>query len=398
MKSLLCTVVSLSLLSPVALASESGKLSIWISAGPNYQGLQTLLTRFTKETGIAVQLETPDSPTQRFEEAMKSGQGPDIIFWAHDPSGDWSEKGFIQAVSPSEAIKSQSVQLGWDAFTYKGKIWGYPIGAEAIGMIYNRQLIAKPPASFEELIPLAATYTAKGQRVIGWETNSPYFSWPMLAAHGGYIYKRASNGEYDANDVGVGNAGALKGASVFSQLLSAGVIPKGGISYGDAEKAMLEGRQALWITGPWAWVALKKAGIDFGVAPLPTVQDKPARPFVGVFGAMIAANAANRDAAVKFLEGYLLTMDGLAALNGDKSIGVPVNKRFFWKQVQNENIRNMMDGVAFGRPMPSTPLMGQFWQHMGTAFGELANGKTPAEALTTAATAMKPTPPAEAPK
>lgn len=375
----------------------AASLTLWISKGTDYSAFKSVIEAYTQKTGVQVTLETPDDPTKSFETAMAEGKGPDVIFWAHDRSGDWADKGWIDSVEPSSELKAQNVQLGWDAFTYKGKTWGYPIGAEAIGMIYNKKLMPTPPASFEEIMAQAASYKAKGQQVIGWDSNSPYFSWPMLAAHGGYIYKRNSNGEYLADDVGVANAGALAGARVFKQLFTQEVFAKGGMSYGDAEKAMLEGKQALWINGPWAWDALKKAGIDFGVAPLPTVAGKPARPFVGVFGAMLVSKSQNRQAAVDFLEHYLLTANGLAALNQAKPIGVPVNKRFFWKLIQDEKLRNMMDGVAFGRPMPSTPLMSRFWGGVGTALKEIADGKTAEEALPKAAETLKGTAPAAAP-
>ncbi len=41
------------------------------------------------------------------------------------------------------------------------------------------------------------------------------------------------------------------------------------------EAAMNKGDVAMMISGPWAWANLKKAKIDFGVAPIPSIGGKP---------------------------------------------------------------------------------------------------------------------------
>ncbi len=40
--------------------------------------------------------------------------------------------------------------------------------------------------------------------------QEPYFTWPLIAADGGYAFK-FENGKYDVKDVGVDSAGAKAG-------------------------------------------------------------------------------------------------------------------------------------------------------------------------------------------
>lgn len=389
MRLMLSLICLFALHAPVT-AAEAGKLLIWINADKAYGGLQQIADRFSKDTGIPAKVEHPDDLGSAFETASKNGKGPDIMFWAHDRIGDWIAKGLISPVSPKPALQQEQVKVGWDAFTLGGKVWGYPVGAEAVMLIYNRKLVSKPPASFEEIEALHQGLQAQGVRAIGWDYTNAYFTWPLLAANGGYVFARNKAGDYDPADIGVNNAGALKGVQLLNRFITSGVLPKGGLPYGDAEKAMKEGKQAMWINGPWAWSALREAGIDFGVAPLPTVDGKPARPFVGVLGAMLVAGSPNQATAVKFLEEYVLKEAGLKTMNADKPIGVPLNKRLFWALMRDPNIRISMDGVTFGRPMPSNLEMSKFWGALPQALIQIAEQKgKPEDAMAAAAKAMR---------
>ncbi len=44
--------------------------------------------------------------------------------------------------------------------------------------------------------------------------QEPYFTWPLIAADGGYAFK-FENGKYDVKDVGVDNAGAKAGLTFW---------------------------------------------------------------------------------------------------------------------------------------------------------------------------------------
>jgi maltose/maltodextrin transport system substrate-binding protein len=172
--------------------------------------------------------------------------------------------------------------------------------------------------------------------------------------------------------------------------MAAGVIPQGGLSYAEAEADMQEGQQAMWITGPWAWEGLKSNGIDFGVAPLPTLGGRPARPFVGVLGAMVVEGSPHRAQAIDFIENHLLKPESLQRINADKPLGVPASRRMFWSQYADARVRASMEAIYAGRPMPSNSEMTLFWQHLSTALREINNGtRGPREALDAAAAQIR---------
>ncbi len=82
------------------------------------------------------------------------------------------------------------------------------------------------------------------------------------------------------------------------------------------------------INGPWAWSNIDKSKVNYGVTLLPTFKGKPSKPFVGVLSAGINAASPNKELAKEFLENYLLTDQGLEAVNKDKPLGAVALKSF----------------------------------------------------------------------
>ena len=112
------------------------------------------------------------------------------------------------------------------------------------------------------------------------------------------------------------------------------------------------------ISGPWAWSNLEKSGIDFGVAPLPKVGEKRAKPLFGVTAAMINAASPNDFLATEFLEGYLLDEEGLRTFNSDGSLGAVAHRAYQAELGENPNIAGTLANAEIGDPMPNIPEMG----------------------------------------
>ncbi|WP_374353430.1 maltose/maltodextrin ABC transporter substrate-binding protein MalE [Chitinimonas sp.] len=366
-------------------ACAAGEITIWINGDKGYKGLEKVGQRYTKLTGIAVKVEHPDDATGKFQQAALAGGGPDIFIWPHDRIGEWIKLGLIQPVTPSAEVQHNIVSVAWDAFTVNGKVWGYPLSVEAVGLIYNKALVPVPPKTFEEIPDIDARLGKQGAKAILWDYNNTYFSWPLLAANGAYAFYRDPRGNYEAGDTGVDKAGAIAGMETLKMLIDKGVMPTGA-NYAQMESAMHAGKLGMMISGPWAWEGLRKAHIDFGVAPIPMVKGKPGRPFVGVLGAMITSNSKHKREANDFLERFLLKADGLMAMNEDVPLGVPADTTLFWQLYADEHIRNSMDNIHLGKPMPSNPEMSKFWSAMEAAFKQVSAGQAkPREALEAAA-------------
>jgi maltose/maltodextrin transport system substrate-binding protein len=371
-----------------ARAQEAGKLLVWINGDKGYNGLQKVGDEFAKKSGIQVTVEHPEDAPGKFQQAAAAGKGPDVWCWPHDRMGEWAQSGLIVPINPSKKVRDEIEETAWKAFGFQGKTWGYPISVEAIGLIYNKALVKAPPKSFDDVIKLDKELSAKGKKAILWDYNNTYFTWPILAAGGGYVFGRDAKGELDPTKVGVNSPGAIKGAELLAGLIKNGQMPKGS-GYAEMEAAFNKGDVAMMITGPWAWDNIKKSNISFGVAPIPDVAGKPSKPFVGVLGCMISAPSKQKDIAKEFLENHVLRVEGLKAINADVPLGTPANKAFFKELSANENIKATMENAKRGEPMPNIPEMGRFWSSMASALENITNGRqSPKEALDAAAARM----------
>ena len=369
----------------VSHAAEPGKLLIWINGDKGYNGLAKVGEEFTAKTGVQVVVEHPEDAPNKFQQAAAAGKGPDIWIWPHDRIGEWIAGGLLQPVTPSKKVLADLDPLAVKAFAVGGKQWGYPMSIEAVSLVYNKALVPTPPKTFDEVVALDKKLAASGKKAILWDYNNTYFTWPLLAAGGGYPFKLKADGNFDPADTGVNNAGALKGAELLNKLVKDGVMTKGA-GYAEMEAGMAQGKVAMMINGPWSWDNLKKANIDFGVARIPSVNGKKAAPFVGVLGAMISKASPNRDVAVEFIENFMLAPKGLKTINDDVPLGTPASKALFAELKANPNIQATMASAQDGAPMPNNPEMGRFWSSMESALKNMTEGRqAPKEALDAAA-------------
>ncbi|HEX7649658.1 MAG TPA: maltose/maltodextrin ABC transporter substrate-binding protein MalE, partial [Noviherbaspirillum sp.] len=214
-------------LTGIAHAAEPGKLLIWINGDKGYKGLAKVGEEFTKKTGVKVVVEHPEDAPTKFQQAAAAGKGPDIWIWPHDRLGEWMSSGLLEPLTPSKEARNAILPLAWNAFTVQGKTWGYPMSIEAVSLVYNKDLVPHPPKSFDEVLELDKKLSAQGKKAILWDYTNTYFSWPLLAAGGGYAFKVRDDGTYDPKDTGVNNAGSVAGVETIMKLINAGAMAKG---------------------------------------------------------------------------------------------------------------------------------------------------------------------------
>lgn len=357
---------------------EEGKLVIWINGDKGYNGLAEVGKKFEQETGIKVTVEHPDKMEEKYPQVAATGDGPDIIFWAHDRFGGYAQSGLLAEVSPDASFREKIFPFTWDAVRFDGKLIGYPISVESLSLIYNKKLLPTPPKTWEEMAALDKQLRAKGKSAIMFNLQEPYFTWPLLSAGGAYAFK-LKDGHYDVTDVGVDNAGAKAGMQFLVDQVKAKTL-NADTDYSIAEAAFNKGETAMTVNGPWAWGNLDKSGIDYGVTELPTLNGKPSKAFVGVLSAGINAASPNKELAKEFLENYLLTDSGLETVNKDKPLGAVALKSYQQTLEKDPRIAATMSNAKQGDIMPNIPQMAAFWYAMRTATLNALGGRQSVDA------------------
>lgn len=358
----------------MAFAFEEGSVTIWLGGGKADDALRAAAAAFTEDLGVEVKVEVVDPDlTDKFQQAAATGDGPDIVLWAHDRFGEWAAGGLLAPVTPSAEVTDGILDSAWDAVSFSGKVWGYPVNVEAVGLVYNTDILDTPPASFEEIAGMAMP---EGVQPILWDYNNTYFTMPLLMANGGYAFRKV-DGVYDGTDTGVNNEGAMIGGRVLRSLFDDGVMPEG-VDYGVMDGAMAKGEVAMVINGPWSWGGYTDAGVNIAVAPIPSVNGQPSPAFLGVQALALNAASPNKDLAVELIENYILTDEGLATWNASSALGALADISAGEAQT-DPKVAATIANASIGVPMPSNPEMGAFWSAMQPALTNITTGQASVE-------------------
>lgn len=375
------------LMGSAALGAPRQQVSIWVGMEPA-DTFQTLAKEFTAKTGIQVDITQVPSGDMRGQmiNAAPVGQGPDLIYGVHDWIGELALSGSIGPITSKEfplSLQKQHMPVSIEAFKYQNKLYGFPLSVETTALIYNKAMIKTPPKTMEELIDLAIKLTNPQKRVFGFLYNAPdfYFSYPIFKAYGGYIFKKGPRG-YDYQDLGIANEGSVRALDFIKDLRFKYKLLPDGINTDVLSGLFAEGKCAMIFFGPWHFDRYRASGIDYGVAPLPTLNGKRIEPFIGVKGLMLNAQAKNRANAVKFARFLTTYHSELTLAKNERYVPslMKVQKDPFIQG--NPDLKGLTDAVQFGEPMLNVPEMNQVWQPLIDAANLVLSGKTTAaEAL-----------------
>lgn len=360
------------------MAFERGELLIWINSDKGFNGLAKVGKRFERDTGIPVTVETPEDLTSQYDHYGYSSKAPDIVIWPHDRFGSWINEGHLAPIEPSEAIRSAIAPFAWQAVSVGERVYGYPIAMEVVSLLYNKELVDTPPRTLAQVAALDRHLEKQGVSAIAWDYNNVYFSWPILAGSGGYSFG-TEGAVYDLSDVGVATEGAIDAVAGIRNLIRQDVLAADA-DYASMMAGFKAGKVAMIINGPWAWSELRDAGIEVGIADVPTTTGEPGKPFVGVLAAGISAVSTNQQMARRFLEDYLLTESGLQAVNNDKPLGAVAHLGVVDSLRDDPFIDHTFRSASRGEIMPNIPEMKRFWDLMTNRFADMLAGEDPVRA------------------
>ena len=384
------TLLSLALLGQASAAT----LTVWTHFGENeLVWLRDQAKSFEAKTKNKVNIVSVpfDDLTTKFLQSAPKGQGPDLIVTqAHDRIGQMAAAGVIEPMDKYVTSKTDLDKTAVQAMTYKGKLFGIPMFAESVALIYNKKLVPTAPTSWNALLSAAQNAQKSGALGFVMPLDNAYLTYGFTSAYGGYVF-RNTGGTLNTKDIGLGNAGAVKAAGFMNDLrYKYNLIPEG--ITGDAVKsAFTQGRAAMMVSGPWDIDDIRKAGIDFGIAPFPTPPGASGKwsPFVGVQGTVMNAYSKNKVVAAQFAKA-ITTADAQISFN--KAGGrIPVSLAARTKLKSNPVVAGFSRTISAGTPMPNIPEMGSVWGPWTNAITQVAQkpGQNYSQILTKAVTEIK---------
>jgi arabinogalactan oligomer/maltooligosaccharide transport system substrate-binding protein len=207
----------------------------------------------------------------QFQTASLANAAPDVVRVPNDFAGPFSTLQIVAPVSDlfDKKFLGQFFQGSLDPAIVGGTLWGVPDNyGNHLMLIYNKDLIATPPATFEDLITQAKALTAGDIQGFAYNLNEPFWGAGFYGAFGGW--------PLDAKDKPTFNNEAFVNYLTFvAKLKTDGVVPAE-CDYNCADTLMKDGKAAMIINGDWSLGDYTKAlGDKMGVAPVPPINGKP---------------------------------------------------------------------------------------------------------------------------
>ncbi|MCA9832837.1 MAG: extracellular solute-binding protein [Thermomicrobiales bacterium] len=364
------------------------KLVLWTRSSPDsspneFNALQEVAAKYTEYTGTAVELVTvPDGDFRsRLSLAAPGGDGPDIFGpVAHDWIGEVALQGIAAPFTTDDLVGFEDIpQSTIDAVTYNGQMYGYPLMSESLILFHNNDIVAEAPATWDDLVTKATEATHDDVYGFGFQAVEPYYLGAFFHGFGSYIFKN-NDGTLDYDDIGLNNEGGVEAAKFVRDMVANQVPPipedvldqpnAGGFLDGIEDAGLLGMR----INGPWREPGLQTAGVNYGVAKLPTLPNgNPLQPFSGIQVMEMNAFGEQQDAA-KDLINYFGSSEAVAILvAGFNKPPVHMSLRDAAVEV-NPNLAVVMDQVVDAVPMPNIPQMAQVWTPWGDAVLGIVSG------------------------
>jgi arabinogalactan oligomer / maltooligosaccharide transport system substrate-binding protein len=363
------------------------KLVVWEDTKKGV-ALEPAIQAFEEKYGIKVEYKEVEMATKQRDQLRldgPAGTGPDVITVPHDQIGQLVTEGLIREMKVDKEVLDRFTESSIQAETYNGKLYGLPKATETPVFVYNKKLMDKAPETMDELYEFAKNFT-KGEQygfLALWDNF--YFAHGIMGGMGGYVFKN-NDGTLDPKDLGLNNEGAVKGAEYIQKWYKEGLFPKGiiGENGGSTMDGLFnEGKVASVMNGPWAFQAMKDAGIDIGVAPMPKLPNgEPVKTFMGVKGWHVSAYSKHPEWATKLIE--FITNEENAKIRFELTQEIPPVKSLIEDPIiaNNEGAKAVAIQSQYAIPMPNIPEMAEVWGPMATALQLVANQKAePKKAL-----------------
>lgn len=361
-------------------------------------GIADAIKKFEEEKNVKIKVveKTYANQVEDLRLDGPAGTGADVITIPGDQIGTAVTQGLLKELSVDDATKSIYTDSAMESQIVDGKVYGLPKAVETQILYYNKDLVSdeKLPTNTDEWLELSKEMTKDGKYGLLALWDQIYYAQGVMSGYGGYVFGKNANGSFNAEDIGLNNDGAVKAGEYIAQFYKSGVFPAGivgeqGISTLDS--LFTEGKAAAVISGPWNIEPYKEAGINYGVAELPTLPNgEHMGSFIGVKSYNVSSYSKNAELAeelVKFLANeensktrYEITKEvpAIKALAEDESV------------LNSDSAKAVATQSQYAELTPGITEMNSVWEPIDAALQTIATGKAePKSALDNAVTTIK---------
>ncbi|RYU10756.1 sugar ABC transporter substrate-binding protein [Nocardioides iriomotensis] len=381
--------------SETATAEETGAparadadLVIWTDA-LKIDAVKAIAEPFGEANGITVEVQAVSSDLQtNFVTANEASNGPDVVVGAHDWIGNLVQNGSIEPLQLSADDLSGYSPKAVQATTYDGQLYGVPYGIESLALYRNTEVAPNEPKTMDDAIKAGEAAVKKGDvesalnLPVG-ELGDAYHMEPLYTSMGGYLFGTSGDGEYNADDLGVGKPGSVKAAQKIGQLGEKGQkVLRRSISGDNSIALFTEGKAAFLVSGPWALGDVRDSGIKYAIQPVPGFKGMgPAEPFMGAQAFMVASNAKNAAFAQEFVNSGVNNEEAMTTMYEKASLPPALLSLQDSIAADDPDTALFAEAANKAAPMPAIPAMAAVWEPLGKAYSAIVGGADPAKTM-----------------
>ncbi|PZF86721.1 sugar ABC transporter substrate-binding protein [Jiangella anatolica] len=284
-------------------------LTLWTGfTGGDRAAYEELIATFNEthdDIQVTMEVQPWDTIAQTLPSAWGTGQGPDLATPNFDPNviGRYLETDSLLAL---DAVGDGEDQINVDqlapaaveAFTVDGELYAVPANVATLQLYYNKALFAAagvdaPPATVDDFRAVAQQLTGDGVYGLSLAERETIQMWPILQwLDGGDIVGDDNCSVLDSPE-------NIESLTTWAQLVQDGVAPVG-LTGAESDALFSAGQAAMQLNGPWAAPGYTDAGIDLGVAPVPTGVDGDVT-LASTVPLAVSANTDHPEEAQEFL-------------------------------------------------------------------------------------------------
>jgi maltose-binding protein MalE len=340
--------------------------------------LSELADDFFAAYQVEVIVEEVSGINEQFPIAAPAGEGPDITIVPHDQAGAMVASGLLAPIDLGTKA-DMFVAGSLASATYDGVLYGMPYATENLAFFYNTDLVPEPPTTWDEVLTMGKALQDEGAVTFGMGlSGTTYDAYPLMTAHGGYIFGKDDAGNYNPEDLGVDSPGMIAAGQWLQDAVADGFISDS-TDWDTAHVLFETGEVPFLMAGPWALERIQESGIPFAITNFPA-KDVEGFPFSGVQIFIINAFSENPLLAQAFLTEFVATEEVMTQLY------VAGNRPSAFQPVLDATDDPYL--LAFGvagtnaTSMPAIPEMGSVWGSWNDAIVLILQGEqTPEEAL-----------------
>ena len=360
-----------------------------VTVGDDYTAfVEAIIPAFEEEYGVTVDLAEIDM-FDNLEALPLDGPaklGPDVMIAPYDRTGGLGLQGHLLEVSlPDDGRYDETDEL---QVTANEAFYGAPFVIEALVMFYNKDLIETPPTTFEELEALTEderfAFAAESGKSTAFLSNwvDFYNSYGLLAGYGGYVFGEDGS---DVTDIGLNTPESIEAIEYaqkwFQEYWPQGMLDKT-TSGNFIDDQFISGTAGAIINGPWGAAAYREGGVNYGVAPVPTLPNgEEYAPFAGGKAWIISSYSEVGELAQEWLN-FVTNEENMMLLFNEYTNEIPANqaaRQTIREAGEDELAVAVIEQYNSAIPMPNIPEMAEVWTGAETMMFDAGSGNKSAE-------------------